>query len=51
MMRLRRRDLMPLGKYFLTVMVTGERTNWSDKSKRQFGTDDCFVRIDKAYVF
>lgn len=42
---------MPLGKYFLTVMVTGERTNWSDKSKRQFGTDDCFVRIDKAYVF
>lgn len=51
MMRLRRRDLMPLGKYFLTVMVTGERTNWSDKSKRQFGTDDCFVRIDKAYMF
>lgn len=38
-------------KNFLTVMVTGERTNWSDKSKRQFGTDDCFVRIDKAYVF
>jgi hypothetical protein len=42
---------MPLGKYVLTVKVTGERTNWSDKSKRQFGTDDCFVRIDKAYVF
>lgn len=39
------------GKYTLTVKVTGERSNWTDKSKRLFGTDDCFVQTDSVYVF
>ena len=42
---------LPYGKYTLTVKVTGERSNWSDKAKHLFGTDDCFVQTDKVHIF
>lgn len=42
---------MPYGKYTLVVKVTGERSNWSDKRKNLYGTDDCFVQTSEVYIF
>ena len=42
---------LPYGKYTLSVEVTGERSNWSDKRMNQYGTDDCRVQTDSVYVF
>lgn len=42
---------LPYGKYTLVVKVTGERSNWSDKRKSLYGTDDCFVQTSEVYVF
>ncbi len=39
------------GKYVLSVEVTGERSNWSDKAKHVFGADDCYVRTEEVCVF
>ena len=42
---------LPYGKYVLVVKVTGERSNWSDKRKNLFGTDNCFVQTTEIYVY
>ncbi len=42
---------LPYGRYTLSVEVTGERSNWSDKRRNQYGTDDCRVQTDSVYVF
>ena len=43
--------VLPKDKYVLSVKVTGDKPNWTDKTKRLFGTDDCFVQTSEAYVF
>lgn len=42
---------MPMGRYTVTVKVTGERSNWTDKTKRKFGTDDCYVNVSEMLVY
>lgn len=42
---------LPYGKYTLKVKVTGERSNWTNKRKNLFGTDNCYVQVDGVYVF
>ena len=39
------------GRYTLEVKVTGEKTNWSDKRKNLYGSDDVFVNTSRVYVF
>lgn len=36
--------------YTLVVEVTGISPRWTDKSKARFGSDDCYVTIEKAVV-
>ncbi|MEI6946443.1 family 43 glycosylhydrolase [Paraflavisolibacter sp. H34] len=38
---------LPKDKYTLTVTVTGERGNWSDKRKADYGSTGYFVSLDK----
>lgn len=42
--------VLPKGKYQLVVQVTGERPNWSDKKRTQYGSTGYFVSFDKAVV-
>ncbi len=42
---------LPYGNYTLSVEVTGARSNWSDKRKSLYGTDDCRVQTDSVYIF
>ncbi len=42
---------LPLEKYTLTLEVTGECSNWTDKTKHLFGADNCFVNSSWLYVF
>lgn len=41
---------LPLGEYSIKVEVTGERSNWTDKRKNLFGTDDCYVETSDLLV-
>lgn len=43
--------VMPYGRYTITVTVTGKRSNWSDKRKSMYGTDDCYVNVSDILVF
>ena len=43
--------MIPDGQYTLEIKVTGERPNWSDKRKIQYGSDDNFIQADMAYIF
>jgi len=38
------------GNYTLTVTVTGERGNWSDKRKNQYGSTGYVVSLDKILI-
>lgn len=38
---------LPYGKYYVSVLVTGKRSNWSDKRKNNYGTDDCYVNVSE----
>lgn len=42
--------MMVKGKYTLTVFVTDERPNWSDKKRSQYGSIDYYVSFDKAFI-
>lgn len=42
---------MKKDKYTVVIEVTGVYPTWSDKKKNIFGSDDCFVTIDKVYYF
>ncbi len=42
---------MSLDKYKLSIKVTGERSNWSDKNGNHFGTDNCFVNVSDVYIY
>lgn len=37
---------LPQGTYTLTIEVTGERPNWTDKTRTLYGSDDTFVCIE-----
>jgi hypothetical protein len=36
--------------YMLLIEVTGEYPSWSDKTKRQYGSDNCFINIEKIWT-
>jgi hypothetical protein len=38
--------VLPSGEYKLTVSVTGEKPNWTDKRHHLYGAHDCYVRVD-----
>jgi len=42
--------VLPKGNYTLTVMVTGEHCNWSDKRKNQYGSTGNVVSLDKISI-
>jgi hypothetical protein len=39
------------GKYTLTVSNTGERPNWSDKRKSQYGSTGNFISLEKIVLY
>ena len=43
--------VMRKGKYTLTVRVTGEHGNWSDKRKNLFGSTGNVVSLDKILIY
>ncbi len=43
--------VLPKGKYTIRVATTGENSTWTDKTKRIYGSVDCFVKTTDAYVF
>ena len=45
-----RSPLLKKGDYNLTVYVTGERPNWSDKRKSIYGSTGNFVALDKIII-
>lgn len=45
-----RSPLLKKGDYKLTVYVTGERSNWSDKRKSNYGSTGNFVSLDKITI-
>jgi len=45
-----RSPLLKKGDYKLTVYVTGERSNWSDKRKSNYGSTGNFVSLDKVII-
>lgn len=42
--------ILPENDYTLTVTAMGERGNWSDKSKKQYGSTGNFISIDKIVI-
>ncbi|WP_114781806.1 family 43 glycosylhydrolase [Botryobacter ruber] len=42
--------VLPKGNYTLTVSVMGERGNWSDKRKSDYGSTGNFVTLDKLII-
>lgn len=42
--------ILPKGSYSLTVSVMGERANWSDKRKSNYGSTGNFVSLDKLVI-
>ena len=45
-----RSPILKKGDYKLTVSVTGERSNWSDKKKSIYGSTGNFVSLDKIII-
>jgi hypothetical protein len=45
-----RSPLLKKDDYKLTVYVTGERSNWSDKRKSNYGSTGNFVSLDKVII-
>jgi Glycosyl hydrolases family 43 len=45
-----RSPLLKKGDYKLSVYVTGERSNWSDKRKSNYGSTGNFVSLDKIII-
>lgn len=45
-----RSPLLKKGDYKLTIFVTGERSNWSDKRKTIYGSTGSFVSLDKLII-
>lgn len=45
-----RSPILKKGNYVLTVSVTGERSNWSDKRKSNYGSTGNFVSLDKIEI-
>jgi hypothetical protein len=45
-----RSPLLKKDDYKLTVYVTGERSNWSDKRKTNYGSTGYFVSLDKIII-
>lgn len=43
--------VFPRGGYTLTISPMGERGNWSDKSKKVYGSTGNFISIDKIVFF
>lgn len=43
--------LLPKDDYTLSVSVTGERGNWSDKRRSDYGSTGYFVSLDKIGVY
>jgi hypothetical protein len=41
---------VPKGNYTLTVSVTGEHGNWSDKRKNVYGSTGNLVSLDKIFI-
>lgn len=42
--------ILKKGNYTLTVYVTGERPNWSDKRKSNYGSTGNFISVDKIII-
>lgn len=42
--------VLPEDKYAVTVSVTGERGNWSDKRRAEYGSTGYFVSLEKIVV-
>ena len=42
---------LPPDNYTLTVTVTGERGNWSDKQRSDYGSTGYFVAVEEIVVF
>jgi hypothetical protein len=42
--------VLPKDNYKLTVTVTGERPNWSDKRKTNYGSTGYFVSLEKIVI-
>lgn len=36
--------------YMLLIEVTGEYPSWSDKAKQHYGSDNCFINIEKIWT-
>ncbi|MNR63875.1 hypothetical protein D3C85_1863290 [compost metagenome] len=45
-----RSPILKKGDYKLTVYVTGERSNWSDKRKTDYGSTGYYVSLDKMII-
>jgi hypothetical protein len=45
-----RSPILKKGDYKLTVYVTGERSNWSDKRKSNYGSTGNFISLDKVII-
>jgi hypothetical protein len=41
---------MPKDSYTLTVTVSGEHGNWSDRRTRNYGSTGDFMALDKVVV-
>lgn len=42
---------LPYGNYALTVTVTGEQPNWTDKRRYLYGARDCYVKVDSLRYY
>ncbi|AOW11450.1 glycosyl hydrolase family 43 [Flavobacterium gilvum] len=42
--------ILKKGDYKLTVYVTGEKSNWSDKRKSDYGSTGYFISLDKIMI-
>ena len=42
--------VLPKDNYKLTVSVTGERGNWSDKRRSNYGSTGYFISLDKIII-
>lgn len=45
-----RSPILKKGDYKLTVYVTGEKSNWSDKRKSDYGSTGYFISLDKIMI-
>lgn len=45
-----RSPILKKGDYKLTVSVSGERSNWSDKKKSVYGSTGYFISLDKIII-